>query len=478
MSLAARIRWNSLFALSSSGIRLATNVILFVGIARFFGPEGFGQFTTAHTLAGLFLLLADFGFDVLLTTEVARQRERASELVQQFLTFKGLFSLIAIAGMWLVPMVQEVSQSTRLLIFIFSFHVAFTALTNFFFALFKGFEQLQHETKVAFLTNLVLFCALIVLGILGASLEVVAVTFVATRALGLFTAIWVARKFILLPKLRFSVRGWRSSLKLVSVFGVHLIFANLFFQLDTILIAFWRGDHDVGIYQSVFKMVVLVLFLPDVVINALMPVLSRFHRESVDRWNTLGKLMNKTLFLVALPIALVFFVYADQLIEIVYGGRGFAEAIPILRIFAIIVLVRFGVEAYALMLTTSRRQSTRMFIVMLATAFNFALNAYLIPRNGIMGAAFASLATNFFVGLGYIVTTRSFLPRWTIDLHSLVPFLVTIALAGILWQIRTIPVWYTAPIAVAIVSVVSYFVGFTRDERETVFSLEKKASIV
>lgn len=478
MSLAARIRWNSFFALSSSGIRLATNVFLFIGLARFFGPEGFGQFTTALTLGGLFLLLADFGFDVLLTTEVARERERATELLDRFLTFKVLFSVFAVAGMWLVPMVEEVSESTRLLIFIFSFHVAFTALTNFFFALFKGFEQLEHETKVSFFVNFTLLCALVVLGTLRVSLESVAVVFVLTRALGLVAAIWIARRFISLRRLRFSIRNWKDSLKMVAVFGFHLIFGNLFFQLDTLLIAFWRGDHEVGIYQSVFRIIVLVLVLPDVAINALMPVLSRFHRENTDRWSSLGKLLNKTLFLIALPIALVLFVYAEQLIHIAYGERGFAEAVPILRIFAFIVLVRFGVETYALMLTTSRRQATRMVIVMLATVLNYLLNLYLIPRNGILGAAIVSLATNLFVGVGYIVAARPMLTRWTADVRSIVPFLVTLLLAGILWHFRGIPAWYTAPAAVAIVSIVSYFAGFTRGEREIVFALEKEASAV
>ncbi len=478
MGLATRIRWNTLFAFLSAAIRLTTNVVLFVGVARFFGPEGFGQFTTAHTLAGLFLLLADFGFDVLLTTEVARQRERAAEVLQQFLSFKVIFSVIAIAGMWLVLIVQEVSAPTRLLIFVFSFHVAFTALTNFFFALFKGFERLQHETKVSFFINLSLLCALVVLGSRRAPLEIIAAVFVGTRLLGLVASVWIARKFIALRQLRFSIKEWRASLKMVTVFGLHLIFGNLFFQLDTLLIAFWRGDHDVGIYQSVFKLIALVLVLPDVAINALMPVLSRFHGESVERWNSLGKLLNKTLFLVALPIAFIFFVYAEQLIQIVYGEKGFAEAIPILRIFAIIVLVRFGVETYALMLTTSQRQSTRMLIVMLATALNFALNAYLIPRNGILGAAVVSLATNIFVGFGYIVATRPFLPRWIVDFRRLVPFFATIMLGGILWQFRTIPAWYVAPVAVVVISMISYFAGFTRDEREVVFTFQKKPSDV
>jgi O-antigen/teichoic acid export membrane protein len=170
-------------------------------------------------------------------------------------------------------------------------------------------------------------------------------------------------------------------------------------------------------------------------------------------------------------------VYADQIIPIVYGGGSFTEAVPILRIFALIVLVRFSVETYALMLTTSRRQASRMWIVVAGTTFNFCLNLYLIPRFGPYGAALVSLATNVFVGLGYIISMRNTLLQWIFDIRNVVPFFVTIIMSLLIWNVRTVPLWYTCPLAIIAYGFVFYFVGYTRDEWNMILAREKYISI-
>src|ERR1043166_3676197 len=123
----SRIRWNSLFALLSQAIRLLTNFFVFVGVARFYGPEAFGQFTTAHSFSSIFLLFADFGFDTLLATEIARHRERAEELARRYFSLKIVFALGATAAMLLLPIFKSMSPSTTMLTQIFSFYVLFAS---------------------------------------------------------------------------------------------------------------------------------------------------------------------------------------------------------------------------------------------------------------------------------------------------------------------------------------------------------------
>ncbi len=475
---ASRIRWNSLFAFLSQLIRLLTNFFLFVGIARFYGPEAFGQFTTAHTFSTIFLLFADFGFDMLLTTEIARQRESAEQLARTYYSLKLLFAFCAALAMFALSLVQSFTSETMLLIQIFSLYVLFSSLNNFFFALFKGVEQFQHETKISFGINLLLLLLMIIGGIARVPLPIIALFFVGSRIIGLIIGARIALRLTRFYPMSIDFTGWKDVWRLVSVFGLQYIFGNLFFILDTVLLAFWNGDRDVSVYQAAFKIVVLALIIPDIVINTLMPMLSRVHGESEERWDSLGRLLNKTLFLIGLPICMILFVYAEQIIEIVYGGRIFTEAVPILRLFAFTVLVRFSVETYALMLTTSRRQTARAMIVVGGTVVNFLMNLILIPKLGPYGAAIVSLATNIIVGTGYVIMAHNFIARWRFDKRKIVPFVTTVILALIIWQLRTIPLWYTGPVAIGIYALVFYFVGYTKDEWDMIFSRVKHASVI
>jgi O-antigen/teichoic acid export membrane protein len=469
MKQAVRIRWNSFFSLLSSGIRLLTNVLLFLGIARFYGPETFGQFATAHTFSTLFLILADFGLDLLFTTEVARQRTNADHLFRSFASVKLLFACTAMLGMWLMPLAHNFSDTTRWLIYIFSTSVAFNGLMNFFFALFRGFEQLHHETWVSFVGNAVLLVFMVLLGILRAPIWLFAVLFTGTRALGLILAAITATRLVRLQAPKINLTEWKEVMGQGWIFGVYLVFGTLFFQLDTLLLALWKGDYAVGVYQSVMKLVALTLTLPEVANSALLPVFSRFYNENEQRWEQMGRLLNKTLWLLGLPIALIFFVYADQVIQLLYGSEEFAPAVPIMRVAALIIVLRFVWESYGLMLTTSGRQFVKMVIVVVATVITVVLNLLAIPRYGIYGAALVSLVANLFVAAGFFFSSRSFFLQWTLDARYLLPGILTLILGAILWNLHALSLWYSIPAALALYAFIFYFVGYTKDERRVVF---------
>jgi O-antigen/teichoic acid export membrane protein len=468
MSEAVRIRRNSLFSFLSVAIRLMANILLFLIIARFYGAETFGQFTFAHTLATMFILFADFGFDVLLTTEIARNKQNAPALFQTFFSLKVVFCLIALFGMWIIAFIENISESSRLLVLIFSFYVGFTTLTNFLFALFKGFEKLQYETKISFFINITLFLILIVLAIKGVSIFIIAITFVLTRVFGLIISVRTALK--ILPQLSFALNfeKWKEVRSQVFVFGTHLLFGSLYFQLDTLLLAFWKGDREVGVYQAVFKLVALPLMLPDIFINTLMPVLSRLHIENRERWSKLGYLLNKTLTLAALPVSMIIFTFAEYIIKIVYGKSEYNAAIPVLRIFAIILFIRFFVESYALMLTTSHRQHKRMIVVISATFLNLFLNFFLIRSLGVLGAAVTSIITNTFVGICYIFITWPLAINWLIRRRIILLILIALVFCVVIDFLKLNVFLSIGLVAAYLIFHITF--AYTKEEKQIIFS--------
>jgi O-antigen/teichoic acid export membrane protein len=118
-----------------------------------------------------------------------------------------------------------------------------------------------------------------------------------------------------------------------------------------------------------------------------------------------------------------------------------------------------------MMLTTSKRQSIRMAVVVVATVVNYCLNVYLIPSYGTVGAAYSSLITAILVGVGHALPTRPFFREWVFQTRVVVPLIATAAIGGVLWSLRAIPLWYTAPPALAVCGVVAYFVGYSEEER-------------
>ncbi len=478
MSEAVRIRKNSVYSALSISSRLIANVFVFWIIARYYGPEIFGQFKSAQVLATNFIILADFGFDILLTTEVARNRINAVHLFRQFYSLKLMFSLFTFIAMWMLSLFGNFSQETQALIQVLSFYTVFTTLTNYLFALYKGFEKLEYETKVSLIINVGLILIVLPLIFLKVDVLIIALVFVATRFIGFIVAVVYSYKLI--PNLSFKLlfEGFNDIKNKVFVFGFFLLFNNLFFQLDTILLSLWKGDKTVGVYQAAFMLIMLPLVIPDIFINTLMPLLSRLNIENPLQWKKVGYLMNKILIAIVLPISIILFVYAEQIIKIIYGMKNYSETIPVLRIFALTLFVRFSLESYALMLTTSQRQKIRLYTVIAATLLNFVLNYFLIPIYGAYGAAIVSLITNLFVGIIYYTTNFGLVTEYLFNVKTLTFLLISFVIASMFWLVKSINLFITVPFVGLTFILIIYYFFFTKDEKELIFSKDFRLMFV
>ena len=466
-----RIRRNFLFSFLSQFIRMITSFLLFIGIARVYGPEAFGQFTAAHALSTIFILVADFGFDTLLTSKLSRRQEQIGELFRIYFSTKIVFAVFATCLMIATALVQTVSPATKELMYIFSFYVFFSSLTNFFFALFRSLEKFHHETRIFLWMNLLLLGSAAIFGFLKASLVVITIAFVASRLIGLAMALATASKLVDLSRLQL-VRIRKSELVVIAVFGFQAIFATLFFTQDTILLSWWTNDQAVGIYQAVFKIVGFTLLAAEIISLSLIPVLSRLHENEIGTWRVLNELLHKTLLYVGSILGLVAIVFAEPLISLLYGMNSYGDAVSILRVFGCTIVIRHLCESSAAALTSSQRQHVRLYVVASATIINFVLNVFIIPRYGVMGAAFVSLFTNIFVSLGYTVgagsdSLRLFL-NWKI---YLIP-LASASLGFIIWSANWNDTLIALPFAVVALIVTTFAIGFSKKERSYILSFK------
>jgi O-antigen/teichoic acid export membrane protein len=481
-SLAQTVQKNTLFALLSSATRLSANAVLFILAANFYGPIEFGQFTTAHTLAIIFTLVADFGFDFYLATEISRERNVASFLFPRMLGVKLALSILAAAAMCGYGYIQPFSSDARELIVVFSLYLLFSVLLSSLFALFKSHEELHHESRITFVINAALLVTLCILGAIHASIITVAVAFVASRVLGLLLALLVVPKFVtsLLP--RWDMNWLKQSWHTISVFGVFFVFGNLYFLLDTPLLSFWKGDRAVGIYQSVYRLMALALVLPDITVSATLPSLSRLFVSDQMRWRQLGSSAGKVLYHAGLIVGFVLVVGSEQIVKILFGLSSYASAVPILQIFGVIIIVRYTVEVPALLLTTSMRQRTRTVLVIAATIVNLLLNIYAIPRYGIQGAAYVSLVTNVLVGIGYIVTVRDLFTIDWISAQRLVPLGLVILGAAAAILLPTPGVWMVVVGTLMVYIPLTWRIGYSTGERDvflrTIRSIVRKETVL
>ena len=474
MSIVAVIRRNSMYSFLAFALRLIANMALFVGIARFYGPAAFGQFSLAHVYFSIMLLIADFGYDFYLATEIGRDVRLTGELARKVLPVKIFFSGFAVLFMLTLAFTGQSDSNVRMLMVVLALAVPVNTLMTFVAAVFRGNQDVLPEARVAFTQNVLLLIFLVIIALLGLPLVVVACVFVASKAFG-FISLWQhARK-------RFPGFGWSAQLpgtkeaKVILgsgfAFGLHMLFGTLCFQVDTILLAYLSGQDAVGQYQAVMKLVALVLVLNEVAITAVIPVLAQAFEADEIRWMRIGKVVCKSLNLIGGFFGLLFALSPGEILGIVYGKGRFVESVPVMRIFGVILLIRFGMETYGMMLTTAKKQRSRTIVVILATGVNIVANLLVIPRFGIVGAAWVSLGTNAFIALVYVGLVSVQVQRWLplVDRGQLLVLGGFIVVGGISWMLSFASLVVVFPLILLLTAGLAY-AGFSRNEHAVVSS--------
>lgn len=161
-------------------------------------------------------------------------------------------------------------------------------------------------------------------------------------------------------------------------------------RADLIMLGSLRGAHDAGIYAVASRAGELVTFFLIAANMVLSPRIARFYHEGDhERLQRLLTAAVRRVFILSLPLALLFVVAARPLLSHLYGSAyaGGAIALQILA-GAQLFNVMAGPTGNILNMTGHERRAT--VGVGLSVGLNIALNGIFIPLYGIQGAAMAT----------------------------------------------------------------------------------------
>jgi O-antigen/teichoic acid export membrane protein len=147
--------------------------------------------------------------------------------------------------------------------------------------------------------------------------------------------------------------------------------------------------ETVGIYAASVRITEIWYLIPNILLGALFPALANVkenRREYSKRYNILFALLTGSAFIICFAI----FFLKEYIVNIVYG-KEFAEAAPILGLY-IFSIVGFFMSSLLYQDLFLRNNKWSITLIPFFTAIlNVALNIYLIPAYGAMGAALATV---------------------------------------------------------------------------------------
>lgn len=434
MSRARRILSNT--AWLTAGQLVTTVAALFVTgkVAELLGPIAYGEMELAQSMVNFFSPIIFAGIQIPLINTIVSNRADGPRAFGDAILIRLLVTPVFVAVAYL---------GARLLIPYVDFTLVWLAIAYWWLIFFfqsltvpvEAAERMHFMgigTIIMTTVGMVLSLAVVYNGlgntwVLGARVTGMAVCF-------LYMVVVIAVTFYR-PRFQPELKRYKEIGRRGLPLALSFLLGLLLLEQDKVMFAWFLpesyGDptRAVGLYQSAtvlaykFEMIVIPLA------TAITPPLVDALEESAEGFEEmLGKALRVALIL-GLPVAVGTGFIASDIMEFIFDDDYLAAA-PVLTILVWFVPLQFLNRVMAAALAVHKRENWVAIAVLLAVIINFVANALLIPQMQVVGAAYATIASEVILVLIYFIVLRDHFVGVVREL-KLVRLLVSVALMAL-----------------------------------------------
>lgn len=450
--------------------------LFFLYFARQFGDKIVGQYAFAFSFTYMFFVLADLGLSVFLMREVSRDRSASRQIFARCLIVRVialiLFTLMAVAVVLFV--FNSFPKETVQIIILLGLYHIFFSLADVFLAEFKGHDRMGLMALLSIFVRFVVSGAGILLILLHFDFLTVLTCFPIGSFLYLLLCVYLSFYYYKKITLPFGSLGLKNLFITILPFTFTIIFVEILYHLDVLMLRFFQDDQAVGIFSAANKIIIAVIGVNIFVHTALLPTFSRLFVDSQSDLIVVSKQSLRLLVVTTLPISVGLFAIADRLIVFLFSET-FVYSGDVLKILSWTIALSFAASTYSVLLTAINRQTQKVILLGLCLGFNFLLNLILIPRLSYNGAATAKLITEALILVLMIFLVSKYLTSISIERIFLKPTLGSLLMYVF---IRLFSQWNLA--FIILTSVAVYFISlgvlrfYTEEELAFVKRLPQK----
>lgn len=391
-------------ALALLGAYALPRVLTFASIvvaARVLGAEQFGQYGAAASFAVILSVFASLGMTPLLTRDLARRPERATDLLRAAHVVKTVSGIVMLSLLYAVASyVLNFPPDVRTASLLLGVSYAIASYAENYSAYYQAVERMQVWTTASALFGLVT-------GVCGALLAL------RTRSVVWFSLAPVGGQLAALLYLRSRlpaaarrtagsrVRELAPLLRDLAPFVAAFTALTIYYKVDVLVLNELGSRVQVGYYTAAYKFVDIVHALTIVATAAVYPRLARRSAAGIDgRWA--GTRLVELVVLGVVPVAGMLWLARSAIINTLFGGE-FAPAAPAIAFLAP------ALPALAVNIVAGYMLGLRGRMLYVAAAYagavvlNVGLNLGLAPQFGASGVAAAKLISETLLAGGLLI---------------------------------------------------------------------------
>lgn len=382
---------NALWLIGGKVIQMILSLFIGVLTARYLGPSNYGLVNYGTAYVSFFMSFCTLGINSVIIKDFFDNPQEQGMAIGSALVLRAISSFCS--ALMIIGMVTILDMNEPVTIAV----VALCSVSLLFqvFDTFNYWFQSQYRSKVTAIATLIAYMVMsvyrIILLMVNAEVQWFAfATSVDYIVLGLILIISYKKNCG--PKLYFSWKKSKSLLRMSYHYILSGMMVAIYGQTDKLMLKQMVDETSVGYYSTATAICAMWVFVLSAIIDSMYPTVMQLYKSNHEQYERKNKQLYAIVFYVSVFVSIVFVLFGDLVIKILYGIDYAPAGMPLKIITWYTAFSYLGVARNAWIVCEGKQKYLK-YMYLSAAIINVILNSFFIPLWGASGAAVASLIT-------------------------------------------------------------------------------------
>jgi len=388
---------NTVWQVAGKVFQMLVGLFVYAWIARYLGPDELGSLSYTLSYITFFTSIANLGINNVIIKELVDNRNNEGLVLGSSLVLRLLSSTLS----WITVVILAyfITQGNETLIII--------TLLQGLSLIFQQFELIRYwynshlNSKVATLVITAAYLLLTIYRIIILLLKGDIYLFAFATAfeqISLALLLYLSYRKYSDQKLKFSKQVAIDILRKSHHFIYAGLIMTMFNQMDKIMLGLLKTTKEVGYYTIALGINSMWSFVITAIISSAEPIIMTSFNENKEKYEKLIKRLYASIFYFSILAGIAITILSKYIIIILYGSK-YLPSVDILKLTSWIVVFTQLNIARGIWIVCEKKEKYLTYMLVIGAFMNVILNYFLIKEFGAMGAAIATILTQFVVAI-------------------------------------------------------------------------------
>lgn len=399
-----KIASNTVVQMIGRIVILALSLISIKLITNYLGTAGTGYYNTVITYLSFAIVIADLGLFSVTVREASRYPHKLKKIFSNIFAIRIVTAVLVTVIAILIANATSYPAEIKTGVLVAALFPIFNLVGSVYDMFFQYKLEMQKLVLAEVISKIITIVIILIITLFHLGYYSIVFTVSLAAVFNFLIKVIVSRKELSLS-VKWEKEIVRDILKMSVPLGIVFIVNNIYFKVDTLILFYYKGAVDVGIYAVAYRVLESSLFAGSYLSSSLKPLLSTSIDQDTDKAEKAVTQAVTFLLTLAFAMTIISFVFASDII-LFLSNRFFLPGASSLAVLGLTPIFLFPSGLFGEVLIAKDKKKILITLSIFILTFNVVLNIFFIPRYSYMGASITTVISEIVLVLASFMAAR------------------------------------------------------------------------